>query len=139
MTYNLLDKIVADQFTPQNVWPDPQSLTASHEAEPYPIDALPGIVRAAVTEVAGFVKAPVPMVASSALSALSLAIQAHVDVRRADKLQGPTGLFLLTVADSGERKSTCDGYFAQAIKDYEAQQAEVAKPVLKRCKADLDA
>ncbi len=139
MTYNLLDKIVADQFTPQNVWPDPQSLTASHEAEPYPIGALPGIVRAAVTEVADFVKAPVPMIASSALSALSLAIQAHVDVRRADKLQGPTGLFLLTIADSGERKSTCDGLFTKAIKDYESAEAEKAKPDIKNYKADLDA
>jgi len=139
MVYNLLDKIVADQFTPQNVWPDPQSLTASHEAEPYPADALPGIVRAAVSEAAGFVKAPVPMVASSSLAALSLAIQAHVDVRRADKLQGPTGLFLLTIADSGERKSTCDGLFTQAIKDYESAEAEKAKPDIKNYKADLDA
>jgi putative DNA primase/helicase len=69
-------------------------------------------------------------VASSALAALSLAVQAHADVRRAEKLQGPTGLFLLTVADSGERKSTCDGFFMQAIRDYEAAQAETAKPLV---------
>lgn len=121
------------------LWPEPQPLTASHAPEPYPLDALPDTVRAAVEEVAGFVKAPLPMVASSALAALSLAIQAHVDIKRAEKLHGPTGLFLLTIADSGERKSTCDGFFTKAIRDYEAEQAEAAKPVLKRYKADIEA
>lgn len=121
------------------LWPEPQPLTATHEPEPYPLDALPDTVRAAVEEVAGFVKAPLPMVASSALAALSLAIQAHADIKRAEKLHGPTGLFLLTIADSGERKSTCDGFFTKAIRDHEAEQAEAAKPVLKRYKADIEA
>lgn len=121
------------------LWPQPHPLAASHAPEPYPLDALPDTVRAAVEEVVGFVKAPVPMVASSALAALSLAIQAHVDIKRADKLHGPTGLFLLTIADSGERKSTCDGFFTKAICDYEAEQTEAAKPALKRYKADIEA
>lgn len=76
--------------------------------------------------------------ASSALAALSLAVQAHADVKRAEKLQGPTGLFLLTVAESGERKSTCDGFFMQAIREYEANQAETAKPLLKEHKAAME-
>ena len=112
-------------------WPKPQPMIAKVEAEPYPIDALPKSIRLAVEEVQGFTKAPVAMVASSALAALSLAIQAYADVKRADKLTGPSSLFLLTIADSGERKSTCDGFFTQAIKDYEAQQIEAAKPVVK--------
>lgn len=94
-----------------NGWPEPQPLTAKIEPKPYPLDALPDTIRAAVEEVQGFVKAPIPLVASSALAALSLACQAHVDVKRAEKLQGPVGLFLLTIADSGERKSTCDSFW----------------------------
>lgn len=43
-------------------WPDPQPLAAKVDPEPYPLDALPLPIRAAVEEVAGFVKAPVPMV-----------------------------------------------------------------------------
>ena len=109
------------------------------EPEPYPLDALPDTIRAAVEEVAGFVKAPVPLVASSALAALSLAIQAHSDVKRAEKLQGPVGLFLLTIADSGERKSTCDRFFSEAIRDYEEAQAEAAKPILKDHRAEVEA
>ncbi|MFM9883758.1 MAG: toprim domain-containing protein, partial [Burkholderiales bacterium] len=84
-------------------WPEPQPLAAKIEPQPYPIDALPDTIRAAVEEVGGFVKAPLPLVASSALAALSLAAQAHIDIKRADRLQGPTGLYLLTIADSGER------------------------------------
>ncbi|MER2601378.1 MAG: PriCT-2 domain-containing protein, partial [Candidatus Competibacter phosphatis] len=92
-----------------NGWPEPHLLAAKIEPEPYPLDALPDTIRAAVEEVAGFVKAPAALVASSALAALSLACQAHIDAKRAEKLHGPVGLFLLTIADSGERKSTCDG------------------------------
>lgn len=120
-------------------WPNPHPLAAKVEPEPYPLDALPLAVRAAVEEVAGFVKAPVPMVASSALAALSLAIQAHADAKRAEKLHGPVGLFLLTIADSGERKSTCDGFFTKPIRDYEEAQAEAAKPILKDHRAAIEA
>ena len=112
-------------------WPDPQPLAAKVTPEPYPIDALPGITRAAVEEVAGFVKAPIAMVASSALAALSLAAQAHVDVKRAERLQGPVSLDLMTIADSGERKSTCDGFFSSAIRKYQEDQTEAMKPAIK--------
>jgi putative DNA primase/helicase len=120
-------------------WPEPQPLTARIAPEEYPLDALPAPIQAAVEEVAGFVKAPVPMVASSALAALSLACQAHIDVKRAEKLRGPTGLFLLTIADSGERKSTCDGFFTRAIRDYEQEQAEASRPFLKDHCAAIEA
>ena len=120
-------------------WPDPQPLAAKVEPEPYPLDALPAIIRAAVEEVAGFVKAPLAMVVSSALGALSLACQAHVDIKRAEKLTGPASLFLLTIGDSGERKSTCDQFFMTAIRDYQTEQAEAMKPEIERHEAQLDA
>lgn len=120
-------------------WPEPQPLTARIRPEPYPADALPDGIGAAVREVAAFVQAPFALVASSALGALSLAAQARADVKRADRLQGPSGLFMLTVADSGERKTTCDGFFTQAIRGYEAEQAELAKPALKEHSAAIAA
>jgi putative DNA primase/helicase len=109
-------------------WPEPQPLASKVVPEPYPVDALPDTIRAAVEEVAGFVKAPLPLVASSALAALSLACQAHIDVKRAEKLQGPVGLFMLTIADSGERKSTCDGFFTSPIRQYQEEQATALQP-----------
>lgn len=120
-------------------WPEPLELVVKVVSEPYPLDALPDAIQAAVIEVQGFTKAPISMVASSALAALSLAIQAHVDVKRADRLTGPVGLFLLTIADSGERKSTCEGFFTAAIQEYQQQQAESAKPDITKHRAHIAA
>jgi putative DNA primase/helicase len=120
-------------------WPEPQPLVAKVIPEAYPLDALPDTIRDAVVEVQAFAKAPIPLVASSAIAALSLAIQAHADVQRAERLSGPTSLFLLSIAESGERKSTCDVFFTTAIREYEAQQAEAAKPLLEKYRAASEA
>jgi len=120
-------------------WPNLQPLITQTEAQPYPLDALPPLIRGAVGEVCGFVKAPVPLVAMSALAALSVAIQAHHDVQRAEKLEGPASLFLCCIADSGERKTSCDGYFTQAMRDYETAEREKAKPLIQEHLTDLDA
>lgn len=96
-------------------------------------------VRCAVQEVPGFVKAPIPLIATSALAAVSLAIQAHNDVQRAEKLSGPVGLFLLAIADSGEGKTTCDSFFTRPIRDYQEREQEAAKPFIKAYKSDLEA
>lgn len=124
---------------PVSDWPELQPLIVQMEPEEYPLDALPDAVRCAVQEVAGFVKAPIPLIATSALAALSLSIQTYVDVQRAERLTGPCGLFLLAIADSGERKSTCDGFFTAAVRDYQAQQQEAAKPLIQAYKSEHDA
>jgi putative DNA primase/helicase len=120
-------------------WPEPSPLTARLEPVPYQLDALPETIRLAVEEVLGFTKAPVPLVASSALSAISVAIQAHVNVARADKLTGPVGTYFLTIADSGERKSTGDEFFTSEIRKYDEEQRKLAEPELKRHEAEYAA
>ena len=120
------------------MWSELQPLIAKIEPQDYPLDALPDSVRCAVEKVAGFVKAPVPLIATSALAALSLAIQTYTDVQRAEKLDGPCGLFLLAIADSGERKSTCDNFFTRSIRDYEAAQREAAKPLIAAYKSECE-
>lgn len=120
-----------------DAWPEPQPLTVKMGFVPYPLDALPAKIRAAVDEVQRFAKAPTAMIATSAIAALSLAIQAHADIERAQGLDSPVGLFLMTIADSGERKSTVDSFFMEAIRDYEAAQAEEAKPLIKDYNAAL--
>ena len=136
LTARAIDAIVEQRAVTD--WPQPQPLVAKVEPEPYPLDALPDTIRAAVIEVQEFIKAPVPMVASSALAVLSLASQAHTDILRADKLCGPTSLSLLTIAGSGERKSTCDSFFSSAIREYQKQQAEAAGPALRDFHAKKD-
>lgn len=125
--------------TPGDQWPEPQPIESQIEPQDYPLEALPDTIRLAVEEVLGFVKAPAPLVVSAALSALSMAVQSHADVARAEKLSGPSSTFTMTIADSGERKSTCDGFFTAAIRDYEAKQAEAAKPLIRQYEAEYAA
>jgi len=120
-------------------WEAPLPIGGEEQSKPYPLESLPKIVREAVEEVIAFTKAPVVLAASSALSVLSLAIQGHVDVARADKLSGSVGLFLLTIADSSERKSTCDKLFIKPILDYEEKQSKEFKRKLNEYKASQDA
>lgn len=117
-------------------WPEPEPLTSSEQSAPYPVDALPGIIGAAVREVVDFVQCPVALGACSALAVVSTVAQGLVDVRRAGKLEGPTSVYLLGIADSGERKTTVDGFFSKPVAQWEAEQAEAAKPDLKRYEAE---
>ena len=54
-------------------------------------------------------------------------------------MPGPLSLFFLSVAESGERKSTIDGYFVNAIREYERGQREAAKSDTANHAADLAA
>jgi putative DNA primase/helicase len=116
----------AASFDPPE-WQRPEPLGKSSYAAPYPIESLPESIRPAVEEVARYVKAPVPLVAASALCAVSIAVQGLVNVRRSSGLVGPTSLYLLSVAESGARKSSCDGYFSQPIREFERLQQEAMK------------
>jgi hypothetical protein len=84
------------------------------------VEAL-GPLRPAVEAVQGATQAPVAIPAASALAVASLAVQAFADV---ETLGGPrpTSLFLLTVARSGERKTSCDAALLAALRDFEKEQ-----------------
>lgn len=111
-------------------WPDPEPLTEPLDPLPYPADALPPLLRDAVREARAFVQAPVALVACSALAALSVAAQGLVNVRRDHQLVGPVSLYLLAVADSGERKTTCDTIFSPALRDWESGRLMAIAPDL---------
>lgn len=111
-------------------WPDPEPLTEPLDPVPYPADALPPLLRDAVREARAFVQAPVALVACPALAALAVAAQGLVNVRRDHQLVGPVSLYLLAVADSGERKTTCDTIFSPALRGWESGRALAMAPDL---------
>ena len=117
-------------------WEAPEPLNAPDDALPYPVEGLPEEIGAAVRELQSFTQAPPAMVACSALAVLSLAGQATTDIRRDEYLEGPTSLYFLILADSGERKTTIDGYFTNPIRQKEAVDREKAAPVVKQYMAD---
>lgn len=106
----------------------PESLTVKYDRDPYPVEALPPAVREAVGEVQAFVQAPMGMVACAALGALSLAGQGIIDVRRGARLEGPSSLYLLTIAESGERKSTLDSFFRAGVESWQRDQEHALEP-----------
>jgi putative DNA primase/helicase len=114
----------ASSVVTARLWRDPEPLTDQHTAFPYPVDALPSLLREAVLEVHAFVQAPHALVAASALASLSVAAQGLVNVRRDAQLVGPVSVYLLSVADSGERKSTCDAIFARPLREWELERRE---------------
>lgn len=90
--------------------------------EAYPVAAL-GPLRDAVEAVQDVTQAPVGIAAQSALSVASLAVQGFADI---ETLGGdaPCSLFCLTIAESGERKSSCDRLLMRGIRDHERAQGE---------------
>lgn len=119
-------------------WPSPSSLLHETQPLPYPLDALPSGLGDAVREVLEFVQCPMALAACSALSALSVSAQHLANVRRAEGLTSPASLYTLAIAESGERKSSVDRHFTTAITAWENNQAELAKPDVKRYKVEYD-
>ncbi len=77
-------------------------------AEHYPVEALGNVLGGAARALHESIKAPLALCAQSVLAAASLAAQAHYDVRLPWGQRRPLSLFLLTVGESGERKSAVD-------------------------------
>ncbi|MFN3067813.1 YfjI family protein [Serratia sp. J2] len=74
----------------------------------FPINAFPQLLREAIFDVEEYTQAPLPLIASSVISALSLSCQSLIDIKINDAVTSPVSLFLLVIADSGERKTTVD-------------------------------
>jgi len=77
-------------------------------AEPYPVEALGPVLGRAAAAIAHRVQVPDAMAAQSVLAAAALAAQAHADVTLPYGQVRPLSLFLVTVAASGDRKSSSD-------------------------------
>lgn len=91
------------------------------EAETAPWKAL-GPLADPVKAIATLTQAPPVIAMQSVLAVVSAVIQGHADV---ETLCGPApaSLFLLTIAQSGERKSGCDGLATAAIRKVDQERA----------------
>lgn len=100
----------------------PQPLVREIKAgDTYPVDAL-GPLKGDVEYVQGRTLAPIAIPAQSALAVASLAVMGFADV---ETLIGrsPTALYFLSIANSGERKSSCDSFFMKPIRAFESEAA----------------
>ena len=75
--------------------------------------------------------APVPIPAASALATASLAVQGFADVETLGGTR-PLSLFALTIAQSGERKSSCDAPLMAALRAFEKDEARTQLAAMER-------
>jgi len=100
-------------------WPDPEPLDVD-EGKPaaFPLDAFPPMMLRAARDIANGTKCPPALAAASVLSVASFSVQNHFDVEFAQRQRRPLSLKILTIAVSGERKSTVDRFAAKGVHEY---------------------
>ena len=80
--------------------------------------ALP-IIGGAVDEAERNIMAPLALIYSVALTAMANAVQGSIDVCKPNGQIGPVSLMVLTVANSGERKSTAENVFMRGVRRFQ--------------------
>lgn len=82
-------------------------------------DLLNSHLRQLVVSVHNQIQSPVPLIVNSMLTALSTAMQDFLVVEQPTDMKTPVSLYLLAIAESGERKTATDKIFSQSIRDFE--------------------
>lgn len=117
----------------------PEPLPEAPANAPYPVDALGPVLGPAARRIAYHVQAPQGMACQSVLGAASLVVQGHYDVKRGNIGTGPVSLYLMTEAESGERKSSVDKVALAPIRAIEAEQREQHEQAVNQFQADTEA
>lgn len=106
----------------------------------YPTDALGEILGEAAKRLAYHVQVPEGMAAQSVLAVASLVAQAYVNVSIPSVIgTKPISLYFLTVAESGDRKSSVDALALSALNDYETDRLSNFKSEIESYDAAVNA
>ncbi len=124
-----------EAFTPEEPRPLMREIPPS---SPYPVDALGTTLGSATKAIFHKVQAPEAICAQSVLAAGNLAAQGHVNVRLHTGQSRPISLELISILESGGRKSTCDELALGPIREKEDELANEYRYQLRNYKDDLD-
>lgn len=94
-------------------------------ATPFPIDALGPVLAKAARAIETQIQCPIECAANSVLAVASLAAQsrANVILPIGEGKPAPLSLYLFTVLESGERKSSADSLALKPVRDFERHLA----------------
>ncbi|WP_223496830.1 YfjI family protein [Pseudomonas sp. A-RE-26] len=113
----------------------PQPLIESNPmAQPYPVQALGGVLGPAVERMAEVIGVPQALAAQSVLAASALATQGHAGLQL-DGRHYPLSLYLITVAASGDRKTAADRCALLPARQWEREQWQRYREQLARHRA----
>jgi hypothetical protein len=108
-----------------SAWPEIDRLAEVSAGRPdaFPFHGLGPILGAAAQAVARDVQVPDSLAAGSVLAAASLAAHAHADVLMPHGQRAPLSLFVVTGAESGDRKSAADQVVLREVEEVRREQA----------------
>ena len=95
----------AQSFTDEPPRPLKRQIATGH---PYPVDALGSMLSGAAKAIREKIQAPMAICAQSVLAAATLAVQGHADIELPIGQRRPLSAFFMTIATTGERKTSCD-------------------------------
>ena len=87
------------------------------DPEPFPADGL-GVLKEAAEAIHDLTQAPMAICGQSVLAVASLVAQAHANVILPTGQPRPTSCYFLTVAASGERKTSCDDLALRPVREH---------------------
>lgn len=90
----------------------------------FPIESLPILLKDAVLAMHDKIQAPIAICAQTILAVSNLAVQAHANIMMPFGQIRPISCFFLTIAESGERKTSCDNEALKVLEEYEAKLKE---------------
>lgn len=112
-------------------------MDAPYNSAIYPIYSFHNLVRDALLEVRHNSQAPDALIAASFLTAMSISCQSDIDIELPTGQIRPVSLFVATIADSGERKSSVDSLVCEPIYAYDEEHAEAYAKALTAYQGEL--
>jgi len=121
---------------PTDGWPDePLPLVVEMPpAQPFPMDALPTVMADYGHVIQRCTQAPDALVGNSLLAAASLAVQPYVNVQLPHGAIVPASLYVISVAESGERKSAVDRLALHPHAIFEKSKSDEQREAIKERK-----
>ncbi len=116
----------------------PQKYYFPMSTEVFPMGYQSSILNSSFLEGRLVTQAPDSMVFLTMLSAMSVALQGLVDVETPVGKTCPVAISALTVAESGERKSTVENLFSKGLKRFQKEESERQKTNLVLYKLKLE-
>lgn len=119
-------------------WPvlDPLPDFRDEAPAPFPFDALGPLLGPAAREIADAVQAPDSLAAGSVLAASAVAVQPFANVLMPDERTHTLSLYVVTSAESGDRKSATDAVACAPIEERRRRDARVHAAALAEYQAE---
>lgn len=105
---------------------------------PFPVEQYPRLLREWVSAVAESTATPIDMAAVSALAVMAATVQGKYEIMEKPDHIEPLSLFVLLVANPGERKSAIVKIMTRDILQFEHEENQRRKPVIERRQTEIN-